>query len=311
MFPTVVDAAPAIEIEAVATSTTTMWLEDRTFGLTVTNPGTEPLVGVLVSGGDGVLVNEDFGDIIDGPTYVSGNSDDVLDPGEVWSYSATAPTVPGWQYDVKATDPAGDVVAATAGLDVGNFPDALPFPIAIDVVADSDVVTPGTTLGFTVAVTNTSTVTLDLDGEHRLLPPVRDGVVPNESLGEPFGTGDGDSVLDPDEKWEWRVQHVVVESNWYLALQFGIARAGFVPGYGVFFDGPPITVEASTNTTTTTPVDTQPPATTPATTAPVPSGQLPETGSSSPSTAWFAALLTIGGGLLVLASRRRTEPPSC
>lgn len=303
--PGVVDAAPEIEIKIIATSTPTTWLEDRTFNITVANPGTEPLAEVEINGGDNVLVNTDFGDVIDGPTFVLGNSDAVLDPGEVWSFSTTAPTVPGWEYVVTATASADDTITATASAETVAYPDALPFPTAIEVVPDSDVVAPGTNLGFTISATNTSSVELDLDGEHRLLPPVRDGVVRNAPLGEPTVAGNGDSVLDPAETWVWRIAHVAVESDSYVELQLSIARTGFVPSYGIFFDGPPVAVEESIDTTTTAPETTAPPTTTPTTTAPAPSGQLPETGSTSTPTAWFAALLTIAGGLLVLVSRRR------
>ena len=138
-----------------------------TFTYVVTNPGTVPLSGVTVTDDNGTPGNaaDDFL-----ATFVGGdtNSNGLLDPGEVWTYTASG-TVGTTDYcnvgtasgtngsTVSATDAAcyrvPPVVVEIAIVKLVNGEDA-------NTPASGPVLTPGAPVTFTYVVTNPGTVPL-------------------------------------------------------------------------------------------------------------------------------------------------------
>ncbi|MCL1587681.1 MAG: hypothetical protein M3092_04620 [Actinomycetia bacterium] len=165
----------------------------------VTNPGTVPLANVTVT--------DDQGEV---PAYVDGdtNDDDLLDPGETWTYEASGTAVAGQYANVATatgTDPLDLVVEATdpshylgygAGIDIEkatNGDDA-------DVAPGVEIAV-GAPVAWTYVVTNTGDVALS-----DIVLVDDQGVVPSFVGGDT----DGDGLLDTDETWTFEASGTAV-----------------------------------------------------------------------------------------------------
>jgi uncharacterized repeat protein (TIGR01451 family) len=119
----------------------------------VTNPGNVPLLDVTVVDDQGVEL-----------TFVGGdeNGDNALDPGETWTYTASGTAAAGQYVNVASATghPDFEVTAPIDDSDPSHHFGAQPgLTIAKDV--DSAVVSPGTTVTYTITVTNTGNVPLE------------------------------------------------------------------------------------------------------------------------------------------------------
>src|SRR5262249_19300625 len=76
-----------------------------TFTYKVTNPGNVPIANVVVS--DNVLGT------ISNPVKTGGNQDNLLDPGETWTYTATAPAAAGEHTNVGTVNGQDAFVASS------------------------------------------------------------------------------------------------------------------------------------------------------------------------------------------------------
>jgi uncharacterized repeat protein (TIGR01451 family) len=165
----------------------------------VTNLGTVPLADITVTDDRGVV-----------PVYIDGdtNGDDLLDPGETWTYEASGAAVAGQYANVATatgTDPLDLVVEATdpshylgygAGIGIekatnGDDTDVAP---GVQIAAGAPVV-------WTYVVTNTGDVALS-----DIVLVDDQGVVPS------FVGGDtnGDDLLDTDETWTFEASGTAV-----------------------------------------------------------------------------------------------------
>ena len=203
----------------------------------VSNPGTVPLANVTVT--------DDRGEI---PVYVDGdtNGDDLLDPGETWTYEASGTAVAGQYANVATatgTDPLDLVVEAVdpshysgfgAGIDVEKATNGFDADTAPGVeVLVGDPVT------WTYVVSNTGDVALSS------ITLVDDrGEVPVFTGGD---TND-DGLLDPDEVWVFEAKGTATESQYAnLATVTGTNPAGGVvtdedpSHYNGVTDGLPVT----------------------------------------------------------------------
>jgi hypothetical protein len=233
----------------------------------VTNPGTVPLANVTVVDDQEVV-----------PVYIDGdtNGDDLLDPGETWTYEAPGTSVAG-QYAniatatgtdsldlvVEATDPSHyvgfgvgiDVEKATNGLDADTAP-------GVDELV-------GDPVTWTYVLTNTGDVALSsitlVDDQGEV--PVFKG-----------GDTNGDGLLDPDEVWTFEASGTAAEGQYT-----NVATAtGTDPDGGTVTDEDPSNYKGVTD-------------------------GLPVTGIETGTLALVALLLLGAGAALIGLTRSRTK----
>ena len=174
---------PAIAINKTVSPEVIYSGDEVTYDYIITNPGDDPLTGVVVDDDQGLTV-----------TFISGdtNGNSKLDPGEIWSYTATAnPTM-----DIVNTgsasgiDSKGGTVSDddTAGVNVINP------AIAINKTATPEFIYSGNEVIYNYTVTN--------PGDD---PLSNVDVTDDQSLTVTFIDGDinGNSKLDPGEIWSY------------------------------------------------------------------------------------------------------------
>jgi hypothetical protein len=199
-----------------------------TFTYTVTNTGNVPLPNVVVSDDAGTPddITDDFS-----PSFVGGdeNENGVLDPGEVWTYSATHIVTAG-QYVNLGTVTAGDESTGTATASDLSHHFGAAAAIHIEkhtngLDADDEpgpIVPVGGTVTFTYTVTNTGNVPLPN------VVVVDDAGTPDDitdDFSPSFVGGDENEngVLDPGEAWTYSATHIVTAGQY---VNLGTVTAG-------------------------------------------------------------------------------------
>ncbi len=184
--------APAIDIVKVADPVQIYANDSVTYTYTISNPGDVPLLGVDPIADDTCpAVN------LIGPGYEVGDSDTLLDPGEVWVYTCTQALTEDTTNTATATgQPADAGGTALPGIDPVSDEDTAFVDViapAIDVVKTAEPVKidPDDTVTYTFEVSN--------PGDDPLVP-----VTISDShcapIGGPSGD-DGNGELDPGESW--------------------------------------------------------------------------------------------------------------
>ena len=297
------------------------WPDLAQFEVTVGNLGTESLTSVNVIGTE--PQNADFvPGVTDPPAVVVGNDDAVLDPGEVWRFSASGQHIHGYaEVLVTARTAWGATVSA---LDRFDYYGLIREPVigtvrpAVESVAEA-----GDPMDWTVELANVSASSLML----RVYQP------PGFGLGLGAGTGDvdGDGLMDPGEVWRWVVTTTIASDCTWIVVNFSFKGAASNL-YGSDAASSPVRIGAPTEVCPDVPRAVPPPPVTshvtslssavspqtaasltqPTTSSATPQEQggpvLAETGVSSRSSSVLGAATLITGGVLVLISRRR--PPS-
>jgi hypothetical protein len=283
------EASISVEVEAVPP---VYWLGDNEWLITVTNPGTEPLTSVVLDLSDPLSVIDPA--TLTGPIVVIGNTDDVLDPGERWSYGARQnplihPSDEG-TVTVSATAPDTTSVTATATHRSGPLD-----PVEITMTPDKTTVTAGETVTWEVLTRNLTTNDLRLPPEGDLFVPVDgrilfpdwQGPIPRASLGDPIQKGtDGDDTFGPGETWTWRYSADLTIDGSFLNVEVTVYHAESQAIWGQSSDSGPISVAAAPE--------------------PPPSEDLPETGANGQLARIALLLLAVGSTLLVVGRGSRT-----
>jgi hypothetical protein len=174
---------PDIALEKTADATTVYAGDAVTYTYVVTNPGDDPLSSVSVS--------DDKCAPVSGPSEISGDGDDLLEPGEVWAYTC-ATTLSESTVNaatVTSVDSAEGTVEAVATASVTVISPS----ISLSKIASAEVVTAGEVVTYTYTVINT--------GDDALT-----GVVVSDNKCAPVSgpveaSGNGDDILDPNEVW--------------------------------------------------------------------------------------------------------------
>jgi large repetitive protein len=203
-----------------------------TWTYNVTNPGNEPIANVVVTDDNGTPLNllDDFNPA---PTLVGGfnvgdlNTDNLLDPGELWVYTASALAVAG-QYENYATvtgtstisntpleddnpdhyfgaDPEIQIVKLTNGTD-NDTPTGPIVPVGSTVTWTYNVTNPGNEPIANVVVTDDNGTPLDLLDDFNPAPTLVGG----------FNVGDlnTDNLLDPGELWVYTASALAVAGQY-------------------------------------------------------------------------------------------------
>ena len=198
----------AVFIGFVFTAALPVAAQDTTIGLTVAVEPEAPFFGapadftitVEANGGpvsDVTVEIEHDCNAASGPTKLSGNGDDILDPGEQWEYTCHFNFVFHGVVSVTVTgiDDAGGEVSESLFFDYGA-----PFPFSIEVATSTPEVNQGDEVTWEVLVGNDGPYAIiGVDGDARLN---RSG--PYSPMEGPVEkNGNGDDVLDPGELWEY------------------------------------------------------------------------------------------------------------
>ena len=156
--------------------------QEVTYTYKVTNPGDDPL--------SGVVVEDDQCDPISGPTELTGNGDDVLDPGEEWEYSCSMALSVDTVNVATATGTAssGEPITWVDSVSV----DVIDPGIFVDKTASAPTVRVGENAIYTVTVTNTG------DDPLANVTPVDDRCT---LVGPTKLNDNGDDLLDVHEEW--------------------------------------------------------------------------------------------------------------
>jgi large repetitive protein len=251
--------------------------------IVVKNPGTETL-GSLVLTGE-VALNTGA---ITGPTVTVGNADNQLDPGEVWTYSASGPDILGAAgVVVTAMTPASDTVTAQSLITY-----SLKSPLSGSASTPTPTVPAGTVVEWLVQYENVANFAVTIaNAEARVLDP-GSGLVPFAPM-TPVSKGlDGDELMGPGEIWSWRFAAAITIDGSYLSTAVDFRT---VDGSNVFgtpeVRSAPIALSQIVPATTTTSVEG--------------TRVLPETGQSDTGIVWFAMILIAVGAMSWAVARRR------
>ena len=303
MMPERARADAALDI-TVTMADPAFWLDNASIEVVVSNPGTEPLSSVVVVATLGDAAWSPIAPLT-GPDVLVGDAGDVLDPGEVWSYTATMFNKAygeSW-FEVTATAPDASEVSAE-----GRVAPQMIFPAEAVIESDVTSVNAGDAVRWVVSAINVADFAFEIDFDGRVLFPEWRGPIPNTSLGEPIERGgNGDQAFDPGETWRWEFIEVVTADRSYLEVSVAVSRAeAGAGGFGDVFVSPPLTVTAPQTTTQPT---TPAPGTTQVSSAPPGAGPLPETGLDETTVVSALVITLLGTGLLIVSRRRRQSPP--
>jgi len=197
-----------IAVDKTATPGTIYADDAVTYTYRVTNPGDDSL--------SDVAVGDDKCAPVTGPTEVSGNGDDALDPGEVWEYtcSTTLGADTTNMTTVTGTSALSGTVTHTdtASVDVIN-PD-----ITLVKTAAPTIIYAGDRVTYTYQVTNPGDDSLsDVEVSDDKCAPVTG----------PFEvSGNGDDALDPGEDWEYTCSTTLVTDTTNTATVTGTDSLG-------------------------------------------------------------------------------------
>lgn len=201
-----------------------------------------------------------------------GNADAQLDPGEVWTYAASAPEVLGFAGVVaSAMTPTNVTVTAQNSVIY-----TLQSPLSGSATTATTAVVAGTAVQWQGACQNVASFSVtSSNAEARVLDP-RSGVVSFSGL-TPVSKGvDGDDVMAPGETWRWQFTAPVTTAGSYLSAALGFKT---VDGSGAF----------ATREVRSAPIAVTPIAPPTSTTTPVAGPRtLPTTGQGTAGIAWFA-----------------------
>ena len=174
-----------------------------TWTYVVTNPGNDPITNVLVS--DNVL-----GNITNRISQSNGNTDEVLDPGEVWTYQATGVATAGLYSNIGTVNGRDSRNTSLSDTDPSHYFGSL---ASIDIEKatngiDADLAAQGPTLfiGDTVTWTYVVTNTGNEDLNNVQVTDNRIGAITNIT-----NQGDGDTTLGPGETWTYQATGTVSE----------------------------------------------------------------------------------------------------
>jgi hypothetical protein len=192
--------------------------QDTTIGLTVAVEPEAPYFGapadftITVEANGGALSEvtvqiEHDCNVAVGPIEVTGNGDDILEPGERWEYTCHTDFVFHGVVLVTVTgnDDSGGEVSEWSMFDYGA-----PFPFSIEVATPTPEVIEGDEVIWEVLVGNDGPYAIiGVDGDARLN---RSG--PYSPMEGPVEkNGNGDDVLDPGELWEYSYTAVLWQDS--------------------------------------------------------------------------------------------------
>ena len=178
--------------------------ESITYAITVQNSGNQTLTGVTVSdpfATGGIVRNAD----------ITGDNDDLLEVGEVWSYTATHTVTQG---EIDAGEDLLNVVTADSD-QTGPDSDDATVPVganpALDVVkalypADQVADVAGESITYAITVQNSGNQTLT--GVTVSDPLATGGIVRNADI-----TGDNDDLLEVGEVWSYTATHILTQGE--------------------------------------------------------------------------------------------------
>ncbi|MEQ9162308.1 MAG: hypothetical protein RLN74_06345 [Ilumatobacter fluminis] len=262
-----------VAVTAEPTSPLTHWLQDRDVRVEVTNPGSLPISDVAVTVAM-QMPPDGYAGSISAPTVSV--DDDVLDPGEVWVYDATAIVWDTSTFTVTGVSSGGDDVTASDTVANGLGSDLLG-AITIDVEQITTAPTAGRQVEWRVLIANAVGVELDITGfGATVVAPGASNASPG--LDDPGEVGLG-RPLGPNEEWSFVVDRPVALDGSVLAVRFGVARV----------DAPGAQDGGESLRSTSDPVTFAP-------------AELPPTGTGA-TLPLTAALLVVAGAVLVAASR--------
>ena len=208
----------AVLIGVAFTAVLPVSAQDTAIGLTVTVEPAAPYFGapadftitVEANGGpvsDVTVQIEHDCAAANGPTELSGNGDDILEPGEQWEYTCHTDFVLHGIVLVTVTgiDDAGGEVSESLPFDYGA-----PFPFSIELATSTPEVNQGDEVTWEVLVGNDGPYAIiGVEGRARLN---RSG--PYSSMTGPVEkSGNGDDLLDPGELWEYRYSAVLWQDS--------------------------------------------------------------------------------------------------
>jgi hypothetical protein len=194
-----------------------------TWTYVVTNPNTIPLYNVVVTD-NRMGVN---------PVYISGdvNEDNVLQPGEVWTYRASSTAVAGQYANIGTARGATANGKIVSDSDPSHYFGFTPDETVINIEKftngfDADLptgpqITVGGNVTWTYVVTNPNTIPLF----NIVVTDNRAGVVPA------YVSGDinGDNVLQPGEVWTYRATGIAVAGQYSnIGSVTGVSAGGKV-----------------------------------------------------------------------------------
>jgi LPXTG-motif cell wall-anchored protein len=281
-------ADAAIDV-AISTTGATWTAVPADHEILITNPGTEPLRAVTLTA-TGFLAPE----TLSGPTVVLGNGDDVLDPGEAWSYQAKSRAGNTAGVDVTATTPSDQAVSDSASIE--TFPS---HPFEATITPSTFRAISGDTVEWIAELINVTNSVLD----YRQARVALWAGSSNTNSGSPITDyspmtlvsrgSDEDDSWDPGETWRWTYQAVVIVDGTLLGATFEFNDLGSVTGLQQ--ESEPIAVEPR-------PTSSAPGTTIAATSQP--EASLPSTGADATATGIGALGIVLVGALLILATRR-------
>lgn len=244
--------------------------QDTTIGLTVVVEPEAPYFGASV---DFTITVEAFGGAVSevavqvflacweasGPTELSGNGDDILEPGEQWEYTCHQESVVHGDLQVIVTgvDGVGGDVSEELLFDCGAL-----IPFNIGITTSTPEVYPDEEVTWEVLVGNDGPYALiNVEAEARLN---RSG--PYSRMAGPVEkSGNGDDLLDPGELWEYHWSAVLWQDSFLTVLIRGTPEHSLGGGVGwnaesdvviVIADSPP--PESTTTVAATSTEDTLP-----------------------------------------------------
>jgi uncharacterized repeat protein (TIGR01451 family) len=199
---------PDIALEKTADATTIYAGDTVTYTYVVTNPGDDPLSSVSVS--------DDKCAPVSGPSEISGDGDDLLDPGEVWQYTcATALTED--TINIATATGVDSAEGTVSDADAAQV-DVISPEIALEKTADATMIYAGDAVTYTYVVTNPG------DDPLSSVSLSDDKCAPVDGPSEISGGGDG--LLDPGEVWEYLCTTTLSESTVNTATVAGVDSAG-------------------------------------------------------------------------------------
>jgi len=166
-----------------------------------------------------------------GASFSGGNSDNVLDPGEIWTWRVTtSPLEDDTTFKAigHGIDPLGLDVTYDNGFtgerDQVTVPVIWPNPDSlVTITADRYVVHTGEEIEMTVKEKNTGNVPLT----EVFVELLADGVsIDTLAHASATSSGNGDNILDPGETWTWTMDRIITNNTTFLAIGHGLDPAG-------------------------------------------------------------------------------------
>ena len=182
---------PAIDIVKSASAPTVHSGDSVTYTLEVTNTGDDPL--------SNIVVQDNKCSPLSGPVKTGGDTDALLEAGELWTYTCTRPISATDTNIATATgiDSKGGTVNDTSSVTVNVITPAIDITKSVD----KPVVLAGTTVVYTMTVTNPGNTTLQsvvVSDPQCSAAPVRTG-----------GDTNANNLLETTETWTYTCSSVI------------------------------------------------------------------------------------------------------